>query len=452
MRGNIRTIFGNDKVILRDTPRPVTPFGGLFVWTSFLKKVGWHEAVRGSIPFSFNSPNAIEPSETFTAFVFSVVAGARRFAHTSILRADKALHAMVGWKRFPCDDTIRNFFRRFGMGEVQRFFPPLWEWLLSRLPSRPDGYTLDLDSTIFVRYGKQEGVKKGYNPQKHGRASHHPLLAVLAETQTILHGWLRSGNVGSAQGAVNFLTEALTLLPAQVRLRGIRADSGFLDDKFLTFLEERDLPYVVVARLTSRLKRELVAVKTWTPIDFNYAVGEIHLTLFGWAAPRRFVVVRERVRDDKPSLGRKLLEVPGYTFRCFVTNRKEDPLDIWREYNPRAVIEDHIKELKYDLAADDFCLRQFYATEAAFRTVLLVFNLLSEFQRAAGLPKYNQPASLRTKIFLCGAILGRSGHHRVLHLSLSWGGLLKRNALISNILNNSPPTSPKLDKPLLATS
>ena len=445
-------MFGNDKVILRDTPRPVTPFGGLFVWASFLKKVGWPEAVKRSLPFTLSSPNAIEPVETFTAFVFSVVAGARRFAHTNLLRADKALHAMVGWKRFPCDDTIRNFFRRFGMGEIQRFFPPLWQWLLSRLPSRPDGYTLDLDSTIFVRYGRQEGAKKGYNPQKHGRASHHPLVAVLAETQTILHGWLRSGNVGSAQGVVNFLLEALVLLPAKVRLRGIRADSGFFDDKFLSFLEGRKLLYVVVARLTSRLKSQLVAIKSWTSIDDNYAVGEIRLTLFGWALSRRLVVIRERVRDDKPSLGRKLLDIPGYTFRAFVTNRQEAPIDIWREYNPRAVIEERIKELKYDLAADDFCLRQFYATEASFRTVLLVFNLLSEFQRTIGLTKYNQPASLRTKIFLCGAILGRSGHHRVLHLSLCWGGLLKRNALLQNIFNNSPPTSPKLDLPMLATS
>ena len=33
-----------------------------------------------------------------------------------------------------------------------------------------------------------------------------------------------------------------------------------------------------------------------------------------------FVVVRERVRERKEAVGRKLLEVPGYTFRVFVTN------------------------------------------------------------------------------------------------------------------------------------
>ena len=33
----------------------------------------------------------------------------------------------------------------------------------------------------FEHYGKQEGSLKGHNPRKHGRPSHHPLLAVLSE-------------------------------------------------------------------------------------------------------------------------------------------------------------------------------------------------------------------------------------------------------------------------------
>jgi hypothetical protein len=79
--------------------------------------------------------------------------------------------------------------------------------------------------------------------------------------------------------------------------------------------------------------------------------------------------------------------------------------------------------LKSDRAADDFCLKQFYATEAAFLSILMMFNLLAEFQRAAGLSGYRQPASWRVQVFLCGAIPGRAGHRTVLHLSSAWGGL-----------------------------
>ena len=82
---------------------------------------------------------------------------------------------------------------------------------MERLPVRAEGYTLDLDSTVFERYGQQEGSLKGHNPRKHGRPSHHPLLAVLSEAHFLLHGWLRSGNCASARGVVEFLKEALAL-------------------------------------------------------------------------------------------------------------------------------------------------------------------------------------------------------------------------------------------------
>src|SRR5207249_11775798 len=85
------------------------------------------------------------------------------------------------------------------------------------------------------------------------------------------------------------------------------------------------------------------------------------------------------------------------------------PEEIWRDYNRRADMENRIAELKHDLGADDFCLREFFATEAAFRSILLLFNLLAEFQRASGLRTYRQPATLRTQVFLCGALLGRAG-------------------------------------------
>ena len=73
------------------------------------------------------------------------------------------------------------------------------------------------------------------------------------------------------------------------------------------------------------------------------------------------------------------------------------------------------------MAADDFCLQQFYATEAAFLSILMLFNLLAEFQRASGMTGYRRPASLRVQVFLCGAILGRAGHRTVVHLSFDLG-------------------------------
>jgi hypothetical protein len=441
----ITALLSEERLILRETERAVTPFGGIAVFISFLSKIGLVEALRQHMPIRWKSPNHIEPSSTFTAFLVSVLVGARRFAHASLLRGDRALHALLGMDRFPTDDTIRNLFRAFGMGEVQRLYEPLAEWQMERLPQRLEGYALDLDSTVFERYGKQEGSLKGHNPRKHGRPSHHPLLAVLSEAHFLLHGWLRSGNCGTSRGVVEFLKEALALLGQRVKIRLLRADSGFFDDKLLSFLEQRLLLYIVVAKLTPWVKRAAQRVEQWTILDDDYAVGEFLLKLHGWSVERRFVVIRELVREGRDSVGRKLIDVPGYTFRVFVTNCVGLPQEIWREYNHRADMENRIAELKHDMGADGFCMKQFFATEAAFRAVLLLFNLLSEFQRAAGLPVYREPATIRTQILTCGAILGRAGRHLVIHLSQSWGGLKTRIPLLDSILNWQIPTSPKLE-------
>jgi hypothetical protein len=79
----------------------------------------------------------------------------------------------------------------------------------------------------------------------------------------------------------------------------------------------------------------------------------------------------------------------------------------------------------------------------------VLFNLLAEFERAAGLPVYRQPATLRTQILTCGAILGQAGRRPVIHLSQSWGGLNTRIPLLDGILAWQIQTSPKLDPALI---
>ena len=191
------------------------------------------------MPFELKSPNAIPAVETFTAFVVSVVVGARRFAQAGLVKADKALHGVLGLKRFPTDDTIRNLLQAVQPRSGVSVLLGAVGLAVGAAGAAGEGWSLDLDSAVFERYGQQEGARKGHNPRKHGRPSHHPLLAVLAEAHFVLHGWLRSGNCSSARGVVEFLKEGLALLGPRHRIRVVRADSGFFDDKLLSFLEQR---------------------------------------------------------------------------------------------------------------------------------------------------------------------------------------------------------------------
>ena len=445
----INALFGGAKLVLDETPKAITPFGGLASLVAFLGKIGFVEQLEAALPFPApTSNNAIPLTHTFTAFLVSVVSGARRFAHTQWLRADHALHALLGMERFPSDDTIRNFFLRFSQAHIQGFWRPLWKWSLREVSLPAQGFHLDLDSTVFQRSGQQEGATKGYNPRRPGRNSHHPLLAVLAEAPFILHGWLRSGNTLASTGAANFLREALALLPPGMKIKCVRADSGFFERELVELLEERELPYILVARMSHRVREQCFRIKEWKQIDENHDVAEFGVQLMNWSKSVRFVVVRERVRESKEAVGRTLIEVPGYTFRVWATNRNDEPREIWRAYNGRACVEQRIEELKLELAAEGFCLQSFWATEAAFLSVLLTFNLLSVYQQATRPGQvYMQPATLRTAVFLAGAVLGSTGKELVVRLSEVWGGLKKHKPLVESVLKWKTIASPKLDPP-----
>ena len=104
----VTPLFGKAKVKLAQTPRAVTPFGGLASFIGFLDQIGYAQKIQTHLPWQLTSPNAIPLAHTLTAFCIGVIAGARRFAHTEMARADRALHALLGLDRWPGADTVRG--------------------------------------------------------------------------------------------------------------------------------------------------------------------------------------------------------------------------------------------------------------------------------------------------------------------------------------------------------
>ena len=212
-------------------------------------------------------------------------------------------------------------------------------------------------------------------------------------------------------------------MPSGWRIRTVRADSGFFAQALLAYLEECGLPYIIVARMTKQVQGQFVnSAIHWREIDQGYAVG------------------------------RRLIDVPGYTYRIWVTNRSEATETLWRDYNQRATIEQRIEELKNDMHADGFCAKKFYTTEAAFLGTILAYNLLSLYQaHVTAKEGWRKPSTLRAAVFVCGAILGRAGRKLVLRLSKSGGGLAKHRALIDKARKAKTAIAPPLPRPRTPT-
>jgi hypothetical protein len=416
MQAALTPLNGQKAIGITFTDKPVTAWGGLALFVAFAERLGLAATLTEVLPFTVTSPNATPPAHILLAFFAGVLAGARRFAQLALLQVDEPVRQLFGLRRYPSTATFTRFFRRFTAQHVTQTFEALFAWCLARLPERPAGYTLDLDSSVFERYGTQEGVLKGYNPKKRGRPSHHPLFAVLAEARCIAHVWLRSGNTGSARGATAFLTELRALLPPQVQLALVRADSGFFDEAIRLALETRELPYIIAARFTNPLQAAVYRL-AFTPFAPGLEVGELVYQAHRWTRARRLIVVREELARRPTARGRELFYAPGYRFHAMVTTCTAAPVDVWHTYNGRADTENRLKELKHAFGADGFCSRRFWATEAALRSICMLYNLLEEFQTALAVPARRTLATLRTTVFACGAILGTVGRQAVLRLS-----------------------------------
>ena len=159
-----------------------------------------------ALPHVRTSKKAIAPADLALGFITGILAGAKKLTHVAHLRRDVVLAPLLAIARIGSQSTFTRFFQGFtGPGQNLATFRALWRWGLERLPSRPGGYSLDLDSTRLLHEdGQQEGVKVGYT-RLGTKPCLHPLLAIwqasevpgtdVAEVWHREHGWDRERRV-----------------------------------------------------------------------------------------------------------------------------------------------------------------------------------------------------------------------------------------------------------------
>jgi len=403
------------------TSKPVTGYGGLSALAAFFQKKLLRETISRALPFQTTSPNATPLVDIVLSYMVGMLAGAKSLVQAAYLRRDPALARILGIDCFASQPTFTRFFQRFSQADNQRLFTPLWKWSLDSLASRAEGYTLDFDSTHLAHDDNEQaqGLETGYTPEGFAR-NYHPLLAVVDEPRLVVGFWLRSGASRSDNNIIGFTQQVFSHLPSHVRISLIRADSGFLDAKWLDRLEERKLFYIVVARLIKPLKRLAQTTKKWTPTELPGVEVADELYQGGdWASPRRIVMIRHEIKERPEAGGKMLFEDKTYRYQVLMTNLPSSVrgLKVWQKYNGRAGLEDVVKELDENFALPKTCLHNFWGTEAALSLSVLSYNLTVMFQHFF---KWKNPVradTLRYRLFSTGGIITNKA--RKLRLKLS---------------------------------
>src|SRR5262249_10834091 len=150
------------------------------------------------------SPNAYEPTDVALGFLGGVLRGADKLSRVAYLRHDSAIAAVLGVEAVASQSTLSRFLGLFGQSASDKL-NDLHVWAAGRLPSWPEGCTLDLDSwSLLHPEGHQEGVTRGYTP-KGLEPCHRPLIAWLAEAKLGVGFWLRKGNAQCPEGVPQFV-------------------------------------------------------------------------------------------------------------------------------------------------------------------------------------------------------------------------------------------------------
>jgi len=455
--GGLNFKIGGKAIAVEFTDQQLSPHAGSAIFWGWLQPSGWIKTLAAALPHAPALSNNSLPALTKAlAFTQGLLCDARKLTHVAYLRRDPLVPELLNIERVPSQSTLSRFFADFGSAAVNlRCFRPLWHWGLHRLPSRKEGYTLDLDSTRLLHEdGQQEGVVVGYT--KRGlKPCLHPLLAVLAEVRLVAQLWLRAGNASCGSNAVAFFLDLWENLPRHIRLRGVRADSGFCLPELLAMWEELRLPYVVVAQLSQPIQRLLRGDLLWAKTEVTGTeVAEVMYQSMNWPEPRRLILIRHRVVDKDRAGGKKLIDVPGYLFQALVTSlpaSTTSALAVWQSYNGRADCENVIKELQSGFALGTLCLESFWATEAALCLAVLTYNLSVLFQRHLGWQTKVTIQSLRFWLFVTAGVLSHPRGKTTIKLAVPWRERDWWRRLWDKILSPFPNCNAVENRPALST-
>ena len=395
---------------LKFTSREVSAWGGLALLKRMVDGMGFGQALQSWQLPQPGSNRGYRPEQLIEQMIVSIWCGAARFAHADITRLDSTLVRLFDWGHAAGHKAIVRLFQRFDQAAATRVQTSSYRWLFDKLHLNP--ITLDVDSTVLTRWGGQiEGSAKGYNPKNKGRASHHPLMAFVADWRLVANFWLRPGNTASSNNIASFIESTLENL-GHTKVGLFRADSGFYDKAIVALLKAKQISFIISARLTQALQQATLDQCKWQRVELGLEVSELRYQPHGWDAPQRLVVVRQHIVRKGGAVAGKTLslfaddpDLQGWRYGAMLTDLTLPALEVWRLYRGRADCENRIKELKADFGLGSFVLRDFWATEAALGVVMLSYNLMSVFRHAVMRQKVQHTLStLHHQVLAVGAL------------------------------------------------
>jgi hypothetical protein len=415
------------------TDAKATAFGGLFVFSEFLKQIKFHE-VFDSVFGPFRRIRKYHPAENVSLQMASIIAGGERLYDIQYFHADPVIPELFSHGEVPRDTTLRDDLLHLGTRDPERqeLLFRLHEQHFQRLGIKE--MTIDIDGAALPVDGHQEGAEKGYCPEEPGSRCFQSLSAICDETETVLAEELRPGNTHCASGIGEFCKTILDRFAPQMDTIGVRLDKGFFSAELLKLLES----YPNVTYRVGIPQHEWLQTKVRTLAYKPYHGSERQYASFaygeGLQGSFRYYYVERKLKEPGTQLD--VFDPDRYHYRVVVSNQGHlQPHTLFRHYNGRGRYEKHIEELKNQYALGKMISGHFSVTKALVWLSCLTFTLIGMLRKVAfrwEMAKYRLKR-LRWVLFTAVAAFVQHARQKVLNLAIPRLGATRLKFLLQRI-------------------
>jgi hypothetical protein len=174
-----------------DEGATATPRGQLVFFAEFLAATGVFGRWVSSWPPAYRSGNAPDKRDVLGTLMLGLLAGHRRYAHITALRGDAVAARALGMAKVVGEDALRRALERIDEAASAAWMRPSLTHSVHEALDRP--WVLDIDASVKLLYGRQEGAQIGYNPNKPMRPSHVLHTFLVSNLRLVLDVQARSG-------------------------------------------------------------------------------------------------------------------------------------------------------------------------------------------------------------------------------------------------------------------
>jgi DDE family transposase len=424
------------------TDPTLTAYAGLAPFGAWMRGEGMDDDLRRLFFRLKSGPIVVYPMEAQVRLLIDAsFAGEDRVFGLEGLAADRLVVHLAGGV-VPSIDTVYRDLARFdeqALTDLERLMAR--EGLKALRGRQLERVHLDVDTTVEPLFGTQEGAVAGPNPRYHSRPSYHPVLARVAETDTIVGALLRPGDTGFGGDETLLVKTWIARLRSAIGPNPIvcvRIDAAGDCAELMQGIAAERAYFVIKAKQNQKLLDAVALHTKWKTVDWDAdgapltQVGEIDFERGGWAAaPGLDVrVVAMRTRGDRSGKQVFLWQDLEFTTQIFLTNDRDIPAeDLAFDYNARAGIEPVIGELKNAWGLGKVPSQVFDANHAAMLIKLLSYNLMRRYAAAVCPPQLHRWRST----WLRRALIWTPG--RLVRSARRWSLRLPPRSLLARLLN-----------------